>query len=176
VKPGAAPGRPIPDIRRFERILREREARLVESLQGLKERTFGSSLKESTGEDSTYDQHSADLALPTFEREKDLGLKDGLEIDLAKVRLALGRIADGTYGYCLRCKRPIPEGRLEAMPEAELCVECAREEEVRPPSRRPVEEQIPMRPMGGFETLADDVNARVADRSIRGRLPTERGR
>lgn len=51
------------------------------------------------------------------------------------------RLHKGTYGYCLRCGRPIPAGRLAAMPEAELCVPCQEEEETRPASRRPVEEQ-----------------------------------
>ncbi|RMH58155.1 MAG: TraR/DksA family transcriptional regulator [Bacteroidetes bacterium] len=39
---------------------------------------------------------------------------------------ALERIADGTYGQCIRCGRPIPRGRLEVMPEARVCIACAR--------------------------------------------------
>jgi DnaK suppressor protein len=37
---------------------------------------------------------------------------------------ALGRIQDGSYGTCADCGRPIPEGRLEARPEAARCVAC----------------------------------------------------
>ena len=125
------------------------------------EGTFSESLKERTGEDSSYDQHSADLALETFERGKDLGLKDGLEIDRAKIALALERIDKGNYGNCLRCGNPIPEGRLQAVPEAELCIHCQREQEVAPASTRPVEEETPrLGVYGGFELLADDVNAK----------------
>ncbi len=37
---------------------------------------------------------------------------------------ALKRIANGTYGVCASCERPIPYGRLIAMPETATCVSC----------------------------------------------------
>lgn len=37
---------------------------------------------------------------------------------------ALARIEAGTYGICINCERPIPYGRLIAMPETALCVSC----------------------------------------------------
>jgi DnaK suppressor protein len=43
---------------------------------------------------------------------------------LAEVLDALQRIDDGTYGTCADCGKPIPEGRLEAKPEAARCVAC----------------------------------------------------
>jgi RNA polymerase-binding protein DksA len=43
---------------------------------------------------------------------------------IADVEHALQRISDGTYGCCERCARPIPVERLEAIPEARLCVTC----------------------------------------------------
>jgi len=44
---------------------------------------------------------------------------------IIRVRAALDRIRDGTYGHCARCQRPIGEARLEAMPDVVLCVQCA---------------------------------------------------
>ena len=44
---------------------------------------------------------------------------------IASVRRALDRIEEGTYGECVKCGREIAEGRLEARPEAALCIECA---------------------------------------------------
>ena len=38
---------------------------------------------------------------------------------------ALAKFDDGTYGECESCHRRIPEARLEAMPAARLCIECA---------------------------------------------------
>ena len=41
---------------------------------------------------------------------------------LSEVQHALKRIADGTYGQCTVCSRPIPEKRLAALPWAALCI------------------------------------------------------
>lgn len=48
--------------------------------------------------------------------------------DIASVRRALERIAEGTYGECARCGQEISAGRLEARPEAALCIDCASED------------------------------------------------
>lgn len=42
---------------------------------------------------------------------------------------ALARIEQGRYGLCMRCNKPIPEARLEAIPSAVLCVECKSKDE-----------------------------------------------
>lgn len=158
-KPKARRPRGDIDLKEFESILLRAREKAVSALDRLKENTFSEGLKDMTGEMSTYDQHSADLAADTFEREKDLGLKDGLEIDRAKIDRALERIRKGNYGYCLSCGAPIPEGRLRVVPETEVCVDCANAQEVEPASRRPVEEQVLKNfpPMGGIETLTDDI-------------------
>ena len=45
--------------------------------------------------------------------------------EIGAVRRALQRIEDGTYGECANCGNEIAAGRLEARPEATLCIECA---------------------------------------------------
>ena len=47
--------------------------------------------------------------------------------EIASVRRALERIEDGSYGQCVKCGEEIAEGRLEARPEAALCIDCASE-------------------------------------------------
>ncbi|MGV9308567.1 MULTISPECIES: TraR/DksA family transcriptional regulator [unclassified Nonomuraea] len=44
---------------------------------------------------------------------------------------ALKRLDEGTYGDCVDCGRPVPEGRLEARPEAARCVQCQAKRERR---------------------------------------------
>jgi RNA polymerase-binding protein DksA len=44
--------------------------------------------------------------------------------ELRAVQAALGRIDDGTYGWCARCGQPIDAARLLANPAAERCVPC----------------------------------------------------
>jgi len=43
---------------------------------------------------------------------------------LIRLENALNRIENGSYGICIKCKKAIPEGRLEAVPEALICVSC----------------------------------------------------
>ncbi|OOG28760.1 conjugal transfer protein TraR [Thioalkalivibrio denitrificans] len=49
--------------------------------------------------------------------------------ELARVRHALKRMDEGTYGLCEACGEPIPPGRLKALPHARLCTQCAEEQE-----------------------------------------------
>lgn len=46
------------------------------------------------------------------------------EAQLGRVRAALVRVEDGTYGKCTRCGIDIPPERLEYMPETPFCVNC----------------------------------------------------
>ncbi len=47
-----------------------------------------------------------------------------VESQLGRVRAALVRVGDGTYGKCAGCGLDIPPERLEFMPEATRCVQC----------------------------------------------------
>jgi DnaK suppressor protein len=49
--------------------------------------------------------------------------------EVAQIRAALRRIAAGEYGECLGCGETIKPRRLEAMPEATLCINCATKAE-----------------------------------------------
>ena len=55
--------------------------------------------------------------------------KARLEAQLAELEQRQERIADGTYGECVRCGEDIAPARLEARPEAALCIDCARSNE-----------------------------------------------
>lgn len=52
-------------------------------------------------------------------------------VELTKLRAALGRFAEGTYGECLACGEPIADKRLEHDPGATACIDCARSRERR---------------------------------------------
>jgi DnaK suppressor protein len=47
------------------------------------------------------------------------------EAELARIATALERLAQGDYGYCLRCDEPIVPKRLELDPATPLCLNCA---------------------------------------------------
>jgi RNA polymerase-binding transcription factor DksA len=72
---------------------------------------------------SSADQHPAELATETMERELDHSVVQHVTAELAEVQAALKKLDDGTYGLCEACSAPISEARLEALPAARYCIE-----------------------------------------------------
>ncbi len=71
---------------------------------------------------------SADFAEQVTEGENDDVLRALLleaESELARVQSALQRLARGEYGRCVRCGAGIPPARLQALPQADTCPDCA---------------------------------------------------
>lgn len=109
----------------LEAELARLEAEVTEMEEGDRE-----SLSEASGENA-YRDHMADQGSATFERELDMTLEDNVRRQLGEARAALARIAAGTYGVCERCGAVIPADRLEAVPTANLCIQCKEAEETR---------------------------------------------
>lgn len=84
---------------------------------------------ESVSELSHADQHPADSASETFEREKDISILEQVEAELRDVEAALRHLDDGVYGRCEACGGDIGDERLEAMPAARFCVAHQRQAE-----------------------------------------------
>ena len=63
-------------------------------------------------------------ATESFEFEKRLALEERIRDQLAGVEHALHKFEDGTYGLCDNCGQPIDPARLEALPQASLCLSC----------------------------------------------------
>ncbi len=63
-------------------------------------------------------------ATESFELEKRLALDKQIKDQLAEVEHALHKFEKGTYGLCDNCGQPIAPARLEALPQANLCVNC----------------------------------------------------
>jgi DnaK suppressor protein len=63
-------------------------------------------------------------ATETFEMEKRMALERKLSGSLAEVKHAMEKIDSGTYGICDSCKNPIEQARMEALPQANLCLKC----------------------------------------------------
>ena len=65
-----------------------------------------------------------DAASANADRQLELRTKDRLGKLVSKIDQALGRIKDGSYGYCLETGDPIRLARLEARPIAVLSIEA----------------------------------------------------
>lgn len=85
---------------------------------------------KNAGQDSAGDD-PADAGAKTFEREQEMSLANNRLDLIAQMERALRRIEDGSYGVCESCGKLIPKGRLQAFPQATLCVECKQREERR---------------------------------------------
>ena len=73
-------------------------------------------------------------ATETFELEKKLALEKRLKEQLADIERALKKFEEGTYGLCDVCGRKIEPARLEALPQATLCLSCkAKNARPKPP-------------------------------------------
>jgi RNA polymerase-binding transcription factor DksA/uncharacterized protein YggU (UPF0235/DUF167 family) len=112
----------LADLR--ERLLAERRE-LESQLATIEESSFATSQSDLSGEVS-FDEENADAGTFTFERERDLSIENNVRDLLGKIDRALERMAEGTYGICSRCGKPIEKARLKALPYVDLCIKDAQ--------------------------------------------------
>ena len=117
------------DTDEFRRRLEDERARLTNAVQFL-ERENAGSIEDELGEVSAggTDNHLADTASATYDRELDEGLEEGAQQTLDDIDAALRRIDEGSYGTCEVCGEPIGAERLSAIPWARLCIDDQRKQ------------------------------------------------
>lgn len=115
------------DTERFRERLLDERARVQEALDYLHEENSG--LMEDEREEIPSDNHPADVATSTVNREIDYTLEENEERMLAAIDAALQRIEDGSFGTCRDCNQQIAIERLEALPYTTQCIDCKRREE-----------------------------------------------
>lgn len=79
--------------------------------------------------DSTNFPDPTDRATQESDRNFELRIRDRERKLLNKIKEALSRIDDGTFGTCEVCGEDISEGRLKARPVTTLCIDCKMEQE-----------------------------------------------
>jgi RNA polymerase-binding protein DksA len=115
------------DVDRLRDLLQEERQRVLDAIEYLHKENPGS-IEDET-DDETTDNHLAETATVTLDREIDYTLEENSEHVLSSIDGALERIDDGMYGNCLNCGTPIGEDRLAAIPWATHCIDCKRVEE-----------------------------------------------
>lgn len=117
------------DVESFKsRLLEERE-QTQKAIAYLHEENQGTTEDEARELSGGADNHLADIATHTYDRELDSTLEESEEQHLAHIDAALKRVEEGQYGVCENCGQPIGIERLEAMPWATLCIDCKRKAE-----------------------------------------------
>lgn len=105
---------PVIDVSKYEARLRKRLGELNNRLAGVEKAL-----------DQPVDPDSEERAV---EREGDEVLEGLGQAGLMEIRMieaALARVADGSFGDCVACGEPIAEERLDAVPHAARCRNCA---------------------------------------------------
>ena len=117
------------DTEQFRTALLEERERVQKAIANLRDDHPGTLEDEVEEMAGTSDNHLAETATATLDREIDYTLEENSTRMLAAIDVSLKRIDDGTYGTCASCGREIAEPRLEAYPWASLCIDCKRKSE-----------------------------------------------
>ena len=98
--------------------LEQEQKRLTEELAQLT-----ANMRPERREGSPFGKREEE-ATESFELEKRLALEKRIKDQLADIEHALDKFDKGTYGLCDNCGQPIDPERLEALPQASLCLNC----------------------------------------------------
>lgn len=113
----------------FERRLLEERGKVLKQL-GVFGENYTNTLKDASGDLSSYSFHMADMGTDAMEREKAFLFASQEGRLLYLIDEALRRLYKGErYGLCQLCGSKIEKKRLEALPHARLCIECKAKEE-----------------------------------------------
>ncbi len=113
------------DVAKFRVLLeqeRDRKVALLKALRG--DISSVSAARENSNVDDEHDPEGATIA---FELSQAGALLEQSRAGLEQIEGALARIDDGSYGFCVVCRSPIGEGRLEARPWTPFCIAHASE-------------------------------------------------
>ncbi len=109
--------------------LQEKTEELERLREFVDETAFGGDERELTGELTVADQHPGDVADFVYQRELMQTAREIIDEEATQAHDAMERRAEGRYGICDSCGKKIPKARLEARPQATLCIDCQRARE-----------------------------------------------
>lgn len=120
------------DMKKYETLLLAKKQEMLEEMGTIGE-AHGNTIKESTGDLSSYSYHMADQGTDNMERELAFAFASKSRRLVYHIDEALRRIENGTYGKCQTCGRQIQAARLKVVPHARLCIQCKSAEEENKP-------------------------------------------
>jgi DnaK suppressor protein len=111
------------ELEYFKNLILEKRKEILEDLESLKASIMDITTGEYVSENSTYSLHM-EQGTDTMEREKTFmyAAREGKFLNYLDD--ALKRIEKGTYGFCIECGKVIEKERLEAVPHAQMCIQC----------------------------------------------------
>ncbi len=109
----------------FKKALQQIKSQINGDIRSMANESEGD--QADKGDLSGHAMHMADVATDMYDREFNLTLASNDREILQKVEAALARIEKGTFGFCLKSGKRIPDQRLKALPYAEYCLEVQEE-------------------------------------------------
>ncbi len=104
-------------------LLLDERGNYIRSAEVLKAQADSLALEHEPG-DVQFDEEGGEGGTSNVDRELDLVLSAQARAAAVEIDRALAKIDSGTYGVCEQCGQQIPEARLQALPQAALCVSC----------------------------------------------------
>lgn len=123
------------DLQKYEKLLLAKKKALLEEITATMKDRVSTTIRESTGDISSYSYHMADQGTDAMERELAFMFASKSGRLVYHIDEALRRLKEGEYGKCVRCGKQISSARLKAVPHARMCIECKSAEEGPGPAR-----------------------------------------
>ncbi len=115
-------------LEKFKERLLTMRRRLASEVESIRKNAL-SRRDTASGDVSAMPIHMADIGSDNYDKEFALELIEGESQELRDIDAALERLEAGTFGICEQCGGKVGYGRLNAIPFAQLCIECKRTEE-----------------------------------------------
>lgn len=139
------------ELEQFREKLHDLATKMQSEASSLTEQAKEPAGGQGTGELTNAPLHLGDMGTQEYLHDLNATLLQNEEYIANEVVAALGRIEDKTFGRCAACGKPIPKGRLLAIPYARFCVGCAEANQTAPELNLNIG-----RPRGPKDTLAPE--------------------
>jgi DnaK suppressor protein len=108
-------------LKKFKTLLEQKRDDIIRRAQ--------QTLSEDMALDANELPDEMDLASTEYLQSFTFRLRGREKTFLRKIQKAIAKIDEGSFGLCEECEEPISLKRLEARPEAPLCIKCKEEQE-----------------------------------------------
>lgn len=110
----------------YRHLLKQHKENREDILDDMENLKLGENDNNESSELSNYDNHPAELASELYDIEQQMAFKKLHEHEIGEIERSLQKLEKGTYGICESCNKEIDSKRLELLPQAKLCIDCAK--------------------------------------------------
>jgi RNA polymerase-binding protein DksA len=124
------------ELEKYRTLLLKKKNELLDEMGIIMDSQISSTIKDATGDISSYSYHMADQGTDNMGRELAFMFASKSGRLVYHIDEALQRMEKGTYGKCMVCNKQIRRPRLTAVPHARMCINCKSAEEEKKAGRK----------------------------------------